>query len=788
MKIRLNILSIFLVFSLGTGAQAIIVDIEGNGDFLTIQQGIDAADNGDTVLVYPGRYVENINYNGKNILIASKYLIEQNDWYIHNTVIDGNQQGSVVQLVSGENNASLNGFTITNGSGFEYYPIGTLGGGIYCYFGVYFKIQNCIIKENNVISGGGGILLWGSIASLSNVSIHHNHSYSVGGGITLGDTAQIIFDTINRCNIYSNYAPRGTDFSKLHHAPGFTLTVDTFTVINPDHYYVRSTDANGNHLNDIEFDILNGKFEAVNDDLYVSDTGDDNNSGTTPQEPLRSITHAMSKIVSDSTHPNTIYISNGYYSQSSTNERLPLGFRSYITIKGESKDSTILDGENQTYHFRGNNFEKEFSLKNLSLMNGYGNLRQNLSPGTGSIYINRDSAIILENINIEDCEGSSTSGVTIGYPSDLSMSNISFNYNKGSGSLEIWGVLEEPETFFMNNLIFKGITGGNSIEEGYGNAIITHGSLNYPGNLKCVFTGLEIVENHNTSPSAGAGSFCVGVSDGAWIQLINATIGNNTCIGNEGSLGIGYPARMDLYNTIVYNPDLPLEFVVYNPPPYEPCTLNVYNSLFRGEDEFFDIVGDCIVNWGEEILDTDPLWENQGDFPYQLSEGSPCINLGTPMYVTGMEPPYVVEDEGIYYLITTEFDSIPLPATDMAGNPRIVGDRIDMGAYEFQEGIFIQTPPPKTDLHLSAFPNPFSNETTISFSNEKSYTVIVQIYTINGRKVKTLMDAFISPGRSDMRWNGTDDYGETLPYGTYICRLVANNEVVSEVKIVKVGR
>jgi hypothetical protein len=788
MKMRLNILSIFLVFSLGTGAQAIIVDIEGNGDFLTIQQGIDAANNDDTVLVYPGRYFENINYNGKNILIASKYLIEQNDWYIHNTVIDGNQQGSVVQLVSGENNAALNGFTITNGSGYEYYPLGTLGGGIYCYFGVYFEIQNCIIKENNVISGGGGILLWGSIASLSNVSIHHNHSYSVGGGITLGDTAQIIFDTINRCSIYSNSAPRGTDFSKLHHAPGFTFIVDTFTVINPDHYYVRSTDANGNHLNDIEFDILNGKFEAVNDDLFVSDTGDDNNSGTTPQEPLKSITHAMSKIVSDSTHPNTIHIANGYYSQSSTNERLPLGFRSYVAFEGQSMDSTVLDGENLTYHFHGNNYEKSFTLSNLTLKNGFGNLSQNLSPGMGSIYLYENSVFQFNKIIIEGCEGYANSGLAIGSPENLLVNNISFINNMGGVNLAIWGTLKEPEVLYLNNLSFIGFTGSSVASNGFGNGLSVGGSLNYPGNLKCIFPNLNIIDGHNTNPSGGAGAFCAGVRDGAWIQLINATIGNNTCIGNEGSLGIGYPARMDLYNTIVYNPDLPLEFVVYNPAPYEPCTLNVYNSLFRGEDEFFDIVGDCIVNWGGEILDTDPLWENSGAFPYQLSEGSPCINLGTPMYVTGMEPPYVVEDEGIYYLITTEFDSIPLPATDMAGNPRIVGGRIDMGAYEFQEGIFIQTPPPKIDLHLSAFPNPFSNETTISFSNKKSYTVIVQIYTINGRKVKTLMDAFISPGRSDMRWKGTDDYGEALPNGTYICRLVANNEVVSEVKIVKVGR
>ncbi|MCP4708172.1 MAG: hypothetical protein GY869_06080, partial [Planctomycetes bacterium] len=102
------------VFLLTTPLYAAIINVPG--DQPTIQAGIDAAVDADTVLVQPGTYFENINYNGKNIMLGSLFLTTQDTSYISQTVIDGNEDGSVVRFESGEDStAILNGFTITRG-------------------------------------------------------------------------------------------------------------------------------------------------------------------------------------------------------------------------------------------------------------------------------------------------------------------------------------------------------------------------------------------------------------------------------------------------------------------------------------------------------------------------------------------------------------------------------------------------------------------------------------------------------------------------------------------------
>jgi predicted outer membrane repeat protein len=166
---------VFVFFILSTFLSATIIDIPA--DQPTIQAGINVAVDGDTVLVQPGTYAENINYNGKNVTVASLFLTTQDTTYTSQTIIDGNQNGSVVTFENEEDStAVLTGFKITNGNA-------SSGGGIY-YYDSSPSLINITISDNNAGSGGGVYNCYNSSPDLINVTISENNAV-YGGGINI---------------------------------------------------------------------------------------------------------------------------------------------------------------------------------------------------------------------------------------------------------------------------------------------------------------------------------------------------------------------------------------------------------------------------------------------------------------------------------------------------------------------------------------------------------------------------------------------------------------------------
>jgi len=168
----------------------------------TIQAGIDAALPGDTVLVAPGTYFENINFKGKNIVVASHFILDNDLNFITSTIIDGSNPAttdtaSCVMFFSGEDStAVLQGFTIKGGTGTHWidpqFPTYTWhsGGGIFI-FQSSPTIKNNYIIDNHVddntgVSGasGGGICMYGGNPYIFNNIIKSNTAL-YGAGVVI---------------------------------------------------------------------------------------------------------------------------------------------------------------------------------------------------------------------------------------------------------------------------------------------------------------------------------------------------------------------------------------------------------------------------------------------------------------------------------------------------------------------------------------------------------------------------------------------------------------------------
>ena len=158
-------------------------DIHVPANHATIQSAIDAAADGDTVIVSPGRYVENIDFLGKAITVRSIDPLDEQ--IVESTIIDGGASGPCVKFVNKETSDSvISGFTITNGYASGVFFGDNLGGGIFCSYSSPTISYN-IIKLNFAEVRGGGISCSDGAATIISNQIMGNTvgGYGYGGGL-----------------------------------------------------------------------------------------------------------------------------------------------------------------------------------------------------------------------------------------------------------------------------------------------------------------------------------------------------------------------------------------------------------------------------------------------------------------------------------------------------------------------------------------------------------------------------------------------------------------------------
>lgn len=165
----------------------------------TIQSAINAASNGDSVVIQPGVYNENINIGGKNITVK---VFNKN----FDTVINGGQNGPTVTFSGAEGpNCRLSNLVITNGKAAQ-------GGGIRGNH-TMANIRNCTIISNEATGDGGGI--HGVAGLIENCTIAFNTA-SNGGGVAACD------GTLDGNTIENNEATN--DGGGIYDSPGIIIS------------------------------------------------------------------------------------------------------------------------------------------------------------------------------------------------------------------------------------------------------------------------------------------------------------------------------------------------------------------------------------------------------------------------------------------------------------------------------------------------------------------------------------------------------------------------------------
>ncbi len=713
----------------------VVIEIfeDGTGDYTTIQDAIDSANNYDTILVHPGVYYENLTVTEKDITIISDFHESHDPMDIANTVLDGNRTGSVINIID-TNWIQIEGFTIRNGSGtFDFLCF--VGGGIRAEDSS-IRVFNCVIK-NNRADYGGGILLDSSFLSLGNTTVKKNIASTFGGGFYLCDS-NVSFGASNINCVYLNYAGTGNDLFSTPNCPTQVVYVDTFTVANPTIYHAFPTDGYSEPMfpleSRFEFMIQNHVVDEVASDLYVSTTGNDNNSGESPSSPLKTIAYAMLNVDSDSLTHRTVHVEDGVYSESLNQQIFPIQLKDNVSIIGESDTGTILDAESITGFFRSTYRDRNVGIRNLSLINGYDTQgihlhhaidfeidNVDLSNYMGSrepVYMIYSSGDV-NNLRIHDC--SSWGALKFHYCDDSSISNTRIYDNVEYSS---------PDVFSYSSIVLNTYNGSlmNIINTEVVNNIETYSEWNTSG------VGLTISSGNYPTP--------------ARCNLINSTIANNSADSFWGAaISVATVSKLNIVNSILYG-NTPYQIVMNNQTYQE--SLFVRNSIIQGGEGNIAHIGQSFVDWQENNMNDNPLWDVSEGY-YFLSSLSPAIDNGT--------------------LVMPE--DVELPEFDLTGFPRIYGGQIDIGCHEWNPVDIDNDYLHSSEYKFYNYPNPFNPTTTINYSIPGRGNIKLAVFNVKGQRVKTLVNREMPSGEHSVIWGGDDDNGVKVASGIYFYKLQA---------------
>ena len=693
------------------------------GDYSTIQAAINASSDCDTIIVAPGTYDENINFQGKMLIIRSSDGAEV-------TIIHGtNTSQAVVYINSGEpKGTELSGFTIENG----------FRSGIYCN-GSSPAILNNIIRNNSSNDGndGGGLDLNYTTGAVVRKNIFSNNSAITYGAAI--HTEHCTNDTICYNLIFDNYGYTeirclsttaaifnntidgyGSRWSGISNQTSGMLDIRNNIIVNMVGYGVYG---GGGACATVAFnDIYNcgagmyggncvinqgGNFSsspgfwgmpAGQPEEYdlkpppfspCVDAGDPNPFFNDPDgtvadlgwrpwnydSPVLYVPGAYPTIqaaIDAASDGNDVVVSPGTY-----NENINfLGKR--ITVSStDGPDATAIQAANPSLAvvYINSGEPKGTMLSGFTISGG----------GNSGIYCNGSSPEISNNIieNNSSNDGNDGGGLDLNYTTGAVVKDNVFRNN----SALTYGAAIHTEHCTNDTICY------NLIYDNYGYV-----------EIRCLSTKAAIY--NNTIDADGSRGH--GISNQSSSDTIDV---RNNIIVNSPMWGI-YAANSG-YAVVEYN--------------------DCYNCSYG------ELGGSGIIN-GDGNISANPLfWASPAGEPeyYDLRPFSPCVDAGDP------DPFFNDSDDS---------------RNDMGWKPW----------YLAAKGGVADTPEILPEVYSLSqnYPNPFNASTTIRYNLPTSSNVTIDIYDILGRKITTLVDKNQTAGNYQVIWNANN-----ATSGTYFYRI-----------------
>jgi len=652
---------ILLVSSFGFSATIYVPD-----NYATIQGAINASSNGDTIIVRPGTYVENIDFVGKAIHV-------QSDQGPIGTTIDGNSLDSVVVFRSGEGlDSVLEGFTVTNGNGLS--P----GGGIYCESSSPVIKGNWITDNEGYNYGGGVCCVAGSTPDITENLINHNRAYyddpiylgGSGGGIYCDASSPSISD--NR--IENNTAAwRGAG---IFCENGSTPVIDGNNIEWNETYYYGAGIASIDSTPTITNNFI---YKNKTDDLGMNVTS---GAGISLQ--------SSSAIIRGNTIKNNpgAWYGGGIY----------CGTDSHATIDGNIiSNNSARQGGGIHIAYCDPQVTNNTISQNSAGWGGGGGINCSRSSSSTTIANN-----IISGNTADDGGGMQVSG----YATPLIINNLIVG-NKVNGSHCQGGGINvdysEAAPTIKNCMILN-----NSAESGGG---ICCATSTFPLIVDTVIAG-------NSVSKWGGGIYCWGGDP----TIVNCTIIHNKATDSGGGIfgRVGMVALST--NTIWWQNSAPTGPEISVADVGGPSTFSISYSDVEGGIAQVYVEAGCTLNWGARMIDADPLFADSSNGDAHLTWNSPCRDTGDNTVVTELDDfegdPRIAlgtVDMGAdeyYYHLYHKGDVIPGSPIDIkvVGYPRApITLYFDSGLadppYSTQHGVFFLNWPPLWQGNIGMVPS-----------------------------------------------------------------------------------